>query len=250
MAREVGNGSPINYLKINREGFLYLSSKEPKEGWKKVETEDGKVFYHKLFHGTDEGHLDFIAIKEVEFSTGKVKYLTFSINAGDYIDNISVPLFKQNGALNDYVKNLATLLPNLDFSKKISITPSKKKNDAGFVDNSFFINYNEKEFVKFFHKYGKDGDIPPAEKVAGVGGDKYDFTKQDIFLFDSLKEQIERFKNFKGSATPPSDSTQSAPSTPSNNTPANTPSTSGSLATNAVAPQTDFAEEEHDDLPF
>ena len=119
MAREVGNGNPINYLKINREGFLYLSSKEPKEGWKKVETEDGKVFYHKLFHGTDEGHLDFIAVKEVEFSSGKVKYLTLSVNTGEYIDNISVPLFKQNGSLNDYVKNLATLLPNLDFSKKV-----------------------------------------------------------------------------------------------------------------------------------
>lgn len=243
MAREVGAGSPINYLKINRDGFLYLSSKEPKEGYKKVELRDEKVAYHKLFHGTDEGYLDFISIKEAEFQSGKVKYLTLSVNAGEYIDNISMPLFKTNGALNDYVKNLATLLPNLDFSRKISINPSKRKNDAGFVDNAFFINYDEKEFVKFFHKYGKDGDVPPAEKVEGVSGDKYDFTKQDKFLYNSLLEQIERFKAFKSGNTTPKDAPSNVEQKSVTNTPKEVPQASAQIVGGAP-------EEEEDDLPF
>lgn len=246
MAREFTNSNKTNYLKINQEGLLYLSSKEEKEGYKAVTLKNGNTVYHKTFASTDDGHLDFLGITEKEFEGKKIKQLVLSIKGETENDNISIDLFKSTGALEDYVKNLATLLPNLDFSKSINIVPSRKKNDRGYADRAFFINYTgaqgDGSFVKFAHKFGKDGDIPAAEKKTKVDGTTYyDFSEQDAFLYKILVAEIDRFKAFKGvgkenkeqpAPSTPAKPAYQEPSEPSNN------------------PTTGMKEEEHDDLPF
>ena len=245
MAREFTNSNKTNYLKINQEGLLYLSSKEEKEGYKPVKLKNDRVVYHKTFASTDDGFLDFLGITEKEFEGKKIKQLVLSIKGETENDNISVDLFKSTGALEDYVKNLATLLPNLDFSKSINIVPSRKKNDRGYADRAFFINYTGEQgdgsFVKFAHKFGKDGDIPAAEKKTKVDGTTYyDFTEQDAYLYKILTAEIERFKAFKGISKPTQgEAAQEPVSKPSYQ-----------QEEPAQNPTANMKEEEHDDLPF
>lgn len=245
MAREFSNSNPINYLKINIEGLLYLGSKVEKEGYKPVKLQNDRIVYHKTFASTDDGYLDYLGITEKEFDGKKIKQLVLTIKGEKESDSISVDLFKSNGAMEDYVKNLATLLPNLDFSKSINIVPSRKKNDRGYVDRAFFINYTGEQgdgsFVKFAHKFGKEGNIPPAEKKTKVDGTvSYDFTEQDTYLYNILTAEIERFKAFKGvnsnQAKPKVEEPQQE----------NIPLTSAPSAN----PTDSMKEEEHDDLPF
>lgn len=237
MAKEFNN-SPRTYLRVNKDGLLYVKSNEPKEGYEEIELKNGNKSYHKTFGSTDDGLLTYIGISEKEFPSGKVKLLEVAIEGKNGVDQITFNLFKQNGNLDDYAKNLATLLPNLDFSERINIVPSRKKNDRGYAQRNVFINYPDKDgdsnFVSFAHKYGKDGDIPMAEKVTGVDGSiKYDFTKQDSFLYKILNAQIERFKEFKG-----------VNSTPKQETNTETPQGNGQ----PQAP--DLGAENSDDLPF
>ncbi|MDC7250720.1 MAG: hypothetical protein PQJ49_12455 [Sphaerochaetaceae bacterium] len=247
MAKEFNGNDNLTFLRINRDGLLYrgvnqheksLSEQELKDkGFKPVKLKDDRVVYHKTFSSTEDGYLSYLAIKEKEFKDGKVKYLELIIQGQDASDMISFPLFKPNGTLSDYIKNLATLLPNLDFSKRINIVPSRKKNDRGYVEQNVFINYPDEQgdanFVKFAHLYGENGDIPPAEKVEGLDDKpKYDFTKQDTFLYKILKEQIERFKEFKGTNSTPEDT----------NTNSNSENQNG--ADEALN------DDDHDDLPF
>ena len=42
MPKEINGESNSIFMNINSEGFLYISSKEPKEGWKKIEMEHGR----------------------------------------------------------------------------------------------------------------------------------------------------------------------------------------------------------------
>lgn len=211
MAKEFNN-SPRTYLRVNKDGLLYIKSNEPKEGYEEVVLKNGNSVFHKTFGSTDDGHLSYIGINEKEFPTGKVKLLEIAIESDNGTDQITFNLFKKNGNLDDYAKNLATLLPNLDFSERINIVPSRKKKD-GYVQRNVFINYPDQtgdgNFVKFAHMYGKDGDIPMAEKIQAVDGSvKYDFTKQDSYLYKILNEQIERFKAFKGTNSTPNTDTQ------------------------------------------
>lgn len=246
MAKEFNN-SPRTYLRVNKDGLLYIgltaqqkTLTEPEKlalGFSRVELKDGKHTYHKTFGSTDDGLLSYIGINEKEFGGSKVKLLELAIEGESGVDQITFNLFKQNGNMDDYAKNLATLLPNLDFSEKINIVPSRKKNDRGYAQRNVFINYPNKEgdanFVTFAHKYGKDGDIPMADPTTAVDGSiKYDFTKQDTYLFNILNTQIERFKAFKGVNSTPNDTTQ--------------PETASQPQQSAP----DLQAENHDDLPF
>lgn len=239
MAKEFKSKSRT-YLRINKDGLLYVKSKEPREGYEEVVLKNGASVYHKTFGSTDDGYISYIGISEKEFPTGKVKLLEIAIEGDEGSDQVTFDLFKQNGNLTDYVKNIATLLPNIDFSRKINLVPSRKKKD-GYVIRNVFFNYPDAksgdDFVKFAHKYGENGDIPSAEPVTSVDGNvKYDFTKQDTFLYNVLQKEIERFKNFKG-----------VNSTPNTDVPSNLPP---KVKTQLTATAPNLENTNHDDLPF
>jgi len=237
MARKTDGGGSITYLKINGNGVLYETSKVPKEGFIEVsyqdkKTKEEKVTYHCLYNaGTDEGKISYLDIRETPYG----KNLNISVKSENGIDAIQVPLFTAKKRLSPYAKNLACLLPNLDFNKVVSLVPSTKKDQNGYTDKAIFINYVEgdKGFVKFAHKFGDNGDIPKAVKTTAVDGTvEYDFKEQDTFLYNVLAKEVQRFKDFQNS----------------NNSNGSTPDTNVPAETKDVAPQ--IENDSQDDLPF
>lgn len=194
MARK-NTSNPVNYLRINKNGVLYKKADSQTPGAVRVELKDGSTTYHDLFTGgTEVGLITYLGIVEKDYSSGKVKEISISIKGQEETDCIQIPLYTQRGGLSGYAKNLACVLPNVDFSKVLSLKPSTKTNDRGYPYANIFFNYEDKTSVQLAHKYGADGDIPPAEEVEKFGQKAYDFTKQDEYLHKILISQIDRFK--------------------------------------------------------
>ena len=197
MARRIQTNK-INYLKINSNGVLYTRGNEGADGVVEVELKDGRKYYHELFNGGSElGYITYMGVVDKEFKDGKVTYFQIIIQGDEEADCIQIPFKTNKGFLNPYVKNIASLLPSIDYTRKISLKPSTKKNDRGFVYPSVYLNYEDRTLVEFAHTFGEGGDIPSAEKVEKLGVTTYDFTAQDEFLFNILEEQIKRFQEYR-----------------------------------------------------
>ena len=203
MARERTQFKQTTYLGVNAQGELYSTSKEAKEGFELVELEDGSKFYKKVFEGTDFGFITGLGIIEKSFQKGKAKYLQFTVENEEAKDIVQLQLFNQAGEITDIVRRFIALLPGIDFSKELTISSNRRKNDRGYVDRCLFVNYIvdnkiDSKGLKFSLKFGEGGDVPMFEKkVARDGSVKYDYTVQDDFLYDKLIEQLERFQEFK-----------------------------------------------------
>lgn len=205
MARERTQFKQTTYLSVNAQGELYSTSKEPREGFELVELEDGNKFYKKVFEGTDFGFITGLGIIEKSFQKGKAKYLQFTVENEEAKDIVQLQLFNQAGEITDIVRRFIALLPGIDFSKELTISSNRRKNDRGYVDRCLFVNYIvdnkiDSKGLKFSLKFGEGGDVPMFEKkVARDGSVKYDYTVQDDFLYDKLIEELERFQEFKKS---------------------------------------------------
>lgn len=203
MAREAKT-KQTTYLRINAEGQLYSGSSTPREGHVEYTSKQGNVSYRKTYAGTDYGKISQMQVVEKEFPKGKVKYLEITIENEEARDVIQLPFKTMKGGLTDEVKKFTALLPGIDFSRDLTISSNRKKNERGYVEKVLFINYvndgvQEREGLKFSLKFGKDGDVPMFETKEGIDGIEYDFTKQDKYMFDQLVKQLERFKEFKNS---------------------------------------------------
>lgn len=201
MAKEI-TSKKFTYLKINKDGYFYQSSKEPKEGYEEVKLKDGSKIYQKLYSETEEGLIDRISIYEATFDSGKVKYLNISIGNDGATDVISLPFHTPNKDLSDALKGLITMLPNLDYSHKYVIGSNHNKDERGYVQKRLiFKDLTTGEYIKAAHKFGEQGDIPPAVKKTKASGDvTYDFTEQDNYLFKIFEKELERFRAFKGTS--------------------------------------------------
>lgn len=229
------------YLRVNGNGQLYNSVSEPKEGYTEFISSQGNISYRKLFSGTEDGKLTGLSIDEKDFATGKVKYLSLTIENKDAKDVVQIPLKTQKGGLMDLVKTIAVLLPNVDFSRDLTLSFRSTPN-GDYKDRTIFINYvnngvREQEGVKFAHKFGKEGDIPMPTQKQGIDGIVYDFTEQDTYLYNILISQLERFLTEKKSRV--NTSTESTTPEPAQN---ETPATQSG--------DTDGGRSEEDDLPF
>lgn len=239
MAKEATSGGNKTFLNINKDGYFYIKSNEPKEGYEEITLKEGGKTYHKLFKETDDGVVDYIAIEERNFPSGKVKLVSIAIDSGDGIDKVSFQLFKNKGGLSDYAKGLAVVLPNLDYNRKVNIAASKKRNDRDFLNQFLFFNYIDGEEPKYpspAHRYGKEGDIPSGVKTEVMGAVKWDFSAQDDYLYKILESEIERFKVIKGEKVAEAPKVKEAVEEPTKNP---------EPATASVA-----TDEEPDDLPF
>lgn len=224
MARERTQFKQTTYLGVNAQGELYSTSKEAKEGFELVELEDGNNFYKKVFEGTDFGFITSLGIIEKTFQKGKAKYLQISVENEEAKDIVQLQLFNQAGEITDVVRRFIALLPGIDFSKELTISSNRRKNDRGYVDRCLFVNYIvdnkiDTKGLKFSLKFGEGGDVPMFEKkVARDGSVKYDYTVQDDYLYDKLIEQLERFQEFKkglvAETSPKVDEKEGVPSTP------------------------------------
>lgn len=206
MAREIQKKA-TTYLKVSSEGKLYASSKEPRDGYVEFTSKQGNVSYRKYFAGTDHGHITQLGIDEVRFDSGTVRYLKIVVESEDSRDVIQLPLTKQSGALSDIVKRFTLLLPNVDFSKELTITSNGTKDEKGYTSRVMFVSYTsngevQRPSVKFAYSLAKDStDFPGLEIKEGIDGIKYDSTKQDKAVYELLLEQLERFQNEKGGSS-------------------------------------------------
>lgn len=240
MAKEAGQGGNMTFLAINKDGYFYKKVEEGEEGSVEVKLKDGGSVYHKLYKETDDGYIDYMSIEEKEFKSGKVKLLSLSVKSENGIDKISMPLKNSRGGLNEYAKGLALILPNLDFSRLVNISASKKKNDKGFINKFLYINYvdgQEPKYPEFAHKYGAEGDIPKGVKVTKMGEETWDFSAQDEFLLEILTTEMARFKAFRTS-NPVKSVSEDKPAEPK------------SSNTSASSRPEPVHEDEEDELPF
>lgn len=243
MAKEPKSAN-VTYFRVDSDGYIYLRSATPQEGYKEYFNRDGvSLGYKKIFSATDDGYISFLGVRTAEFDTGKVEYVSVSIKNGDSVESVQFPLVTQKGGLSNYAKALAQVLPNIKFEDKYSLSFDKRKDEAGYTIKNIYFNQSDVKdtpAVPIFHKYknktgDNGGDIPNMEQTTGLGGKvNWDTSKQDNFLYASLMEQIERFKAF-------SESTQSNTSQPKDEAP----------KANVTEGNTNvFANDEDDDLPF
>ena len=205
MAKEPKNAN-VTYFKVDSDGYIYLTSKTNQEGYKEYFDRDGKhLGYKKIFSATDDGFISDLRIHTAEFDTGKVEYVSVSIKNEDRIENVQFQLTTQKGGLSNYAKAIAQVLPNVDYSKRFSISFDKRKDDGGYTVKNIYFNQSDEEgtpAVPIYHRYknkkgDNGGDIPNMEQAEGLGGKViWDTSKQDNYLYKSLMAQIERFKEF------------------------------------------------------
>lgn len=201
MAKELSNEN-YQYFSVDSDGYIYLKSKEQLEGYKPYYNKDNVLLgYKKIFSATDLGLIKHIGIREVEFPTGKAKMVSITIQGESGMENVQFQLKNSKNQLTDHTRYLAMVLPNVDFSKKYSLSFSKKKNERGFTDKRVYFNDENGEAVSWFHKFknkedNNGGDVPVVEWKEGIDSVEADHTNRDKFLYESLTKQIERFEAF------------------------------------------------------
>lgn len=259
MAKEPTTGNSTSFFKVDADGYIYLRSATPKEGYVEYFNRENKsAGYKKIYSATDDGQIAFLGIHVAEFDTGKVEYVSITIKSEDGYENVQFPLKTQKGKLSAYAKSIAQVLPNVDFTQNYSISFDKRKDDNGYSIKNIYLNQSDVEdtpAVPVYHKYlnrdgDNGGDIPQMEQKEGLSGVEWDTMKQDKFLFNSLMEQIERFKAFKaGHSEAAGEKTSAKPKAEKKEEPIAKSTTKTSLK--RVSPQEAFADkDEDDDLPF
>lgn len=205
MGAITGNASmPGHNLRISPDGNFYESSKEPREGFvEHVSSVTKQVSYWKEYYKGLFGELAYIAVKEVTFNNAPTQIFTLGFKDSGEMWFISMPLVKQSGSLNNYVKDFIKKCPNIDITKPIFINPSKRKKGEEYAPGSFYIAYwNEVEqkpgeLIPHFWKNGQNG-LPDRKEYTGFGGKiTYDYRDQDNFLYNKLVEFINKFNSIK-----------------------------------------------------
>lgn len=198
----MGSGVKATFLRISGAGTFYISSPEPKEGYVEHYNEKTKATsYWKEYYAVS-GWLNKMSIKDTEYNGVKVKRLMVGISDEDGIVYITVPLMTQNGGLNSYAKSLVRYMPNIDLSRKLVIAPARPKTGEQYAPGNFFINYlidetagpsrENTELVPQYYKNGVNGWPDRVESTDIMGNKKFDYSAQDRFAMDVLKQAIEK----------------------------------------------------------
>lgn len=223
-----GSGSTTLYLQINSNGRLYhKASAEEEQTFKDRKEENsnyngsdigvaeifnsktGVTYYHKQYSRTAFGKVVWIDIHNAKFDGREIPMFRVAIKPEEGgRECVSAPLYNSTGTgLNQIVKGIITLLPNLDVTADYAIAASRKEyTRADGTPNyniSVFFNFEnesgEQDFIRSAISYrsetNPDGEIPPAEKVKKLGKESWDFSKQDEYLLEVLNEQIARIKS-------------------------------------------------------
>ncbi len=155
---------------------------------------------HEKFYDNFTGKL--VSIKTQDGSYGKSWIFSFK----DKEDVYHLQLSYSNSFATAFLK----MLPNVDLSKEMKVSPSVKEVD-GKNKSSLFIN---QDGVAIKHAYTKDSPngMPPMEQVTVKGQLVWDDTKRIEFLYNMVaKDVIPKLEKLNGkeesvnvTATPPS----------------------------------------------
>lgn len=199
MSEIVSSGSQskeiVNYSVSGAKKKLYHSSKEPKEGYIKLEMENGKVTYQRFVDGL-MGNISFMKIKENDFGGKKSTTFTTFLNGAEQISSIDIALNK------DSYRAFIDAIYNVDFSKEIGVKFYEGKN----------INNPTKPYQNCFVFYtqetkeidGKVKNVTPerldSRTLSPKGVERksgWDFAEQEDWYFQKMEEIIERFNEYK-----------------------------------------------------
>jgi hypothetical protein len=184
----------INYQVSGAEKKLYHSSKEPKEGYRKIEMKEGGFTYHRYLDGLI-GTLSYLNFKETPFG----KRFGILLRDSDVTASVSVALD------NEPYRVLIEALFNADFSKEIAVKFYPKngvtqKGEKKIFQNCF-VYYTKETFVD---KDGKTKNVCPerldskeAPKGKQRASGKWDYSEQEEWYYEKASQLIARFEKFK-----------------------------------------------------
>lgn len=177
-------------------GKFSIRAKEGEEGAVQRTNKLGKVVWEK-FYDKFTGHL--VSIKVTDGTYGKSWNFGFRDNGELYTLQLSYS--------NSFATAFLKMLPNIDLTKEMTVSPSVKEVD-GKNKSSLFVN---QDGVAIKHKYTKDvpNGLPPMEQVTVKGELVWDDTKRIAFLHEMVNKDILPKLNQTvaeaGIATPPAD---------------------------------------------
>lgn len=186
----------------------------------KIAVKDGEKVE---FYGYVEGRLTDIAVKDDEYKGQQYKKLLVNL-----IDETGEVFQLQMKLDSGYGRAFCCIIPNVDLSKPVRISPTYEEKD-GAKKTGMFINQNDKP-VKWAFTKDNPGNRPDLEKVKFKGQEMWDNSAQQNFYINLLLTQIK--PQIDGSIIPG----VTDKDTPASTKPAAAPAISGA--------------EVEDDLPF
>ena len=134
---------------------------------------------HELFYDSFTGRL-----VDIKTQDGSAYGKTWIFDFQDKEDVYHLQLSYSNSYATAFLK----MLPNIDLTKEMQVTPSLKEVD-GRNQSSLFVNQDGKP-VK--HAYTKDNPngLPPMEEITVKGQKIWDDTKRLEFLYNMVANQI------------------------------------------------------------
>jgi len=234
----------FNFKISSKKGQFYLSSKEPREGYEKVEYGTPvKVTYHKYIQKL-HGVVDFFGVKEVTFEGKTLKFLQMSLKSGDDLYQISTNLNNQKGSnYSDEAKAMIGAMRGYKKGEEVTASlyykTSTGSNGKEYRNCNFYLNY-----TNILNDEGKGQttgfishtEIPKAEVEEVAGESIYTFKAQKNFYYEILQKLATEFVG----------SQQASFSKPNAEAPSNTPKPVEMPKADPVAESI----EDHDSLPF
>ncbi len=211
-----------NYLQVNYDGSIFQYSKEDKEGFIKHENSKGKVSYRKYFNKGVDGTLTGIS-KENNQYLNNAEEVRLTLQNGDNENILTFTVLNQDGnSMDDYTEALTLLLPKMNKGETYNINNWYMK--KGETVNGEVVKYSNKgvtakqngEKIKsnltFEYIKGRDtdaeehvkGDVPMLHWADVAGKNRPTAASKEtrlIYLYNVLKEQIDRINGSGGTAT-------------------------------------------------
>lgn len=186
--------SYVNFkIKSNKDrSTFYTSSKEPVEGYKKIDLDTKGVFYHKEVSNIS-GVLTNIKMRDGKF--GQTLEIYFEQPNKD-IHVLSTNIFRSGTNIDDFTKSIIKLLPNLVIGEIYELWLNNKlKDKRGFPYKSVYASKiigDTKEKVAWAFDLS---EIPSGEKVANpvTGDETWNFDKNNAFYYAKLKEIVSSY---------------------------------------------------------
>lgn len=162
-----------NYYNINgRENVFYQTSKEPKEGFEKVETANHGTRYHKK----EKQIVGVLTTVFYNNNFGETFGVSFRDDDGEF-NVVNFPVSADPG------RNAIKVLYNCPTDKKVTLSIYGSKPVNGKVYTSFALQTVDGEKVEWI-----TGDPAPIEKRAG----KWDFTPVEDWVYEKFSELKKR----------------------------------------------------------
>ena len=178
----------VNYQVSGAKKKLYHASKEPKDGYVKIELDSGKVTYHRYVQGLT-GKMIKVVFNDGDFG----KRLRFLLT--DDTQTSAVDLVLDTAAYRAFIDAMY----NADFSKELAIKFYDKKVQDKVYQNCF-VYYPNDTIIEA----GKEKNVTPNRldnsdcpkgKLSKAG--KWTFTEQEEWYYEKAEELISRFEKFK-----------------------------------------------------